>query len=307
MRISVLVVLLFMLIAGRARAEEVPTVDLGGCPLFDADVARRAILAELTVPAGQRSRLAELRIVITCPDADGALVEILSRGAPLREHVAFGDLVGAQRVRLVALVVAELIAPHTDPGRPGRTPADAATPPDGHVMRAALVHELGAGVVAGWSGAEFSAGGSLELWVGAAASRWAGHLALVGLSRAHQSLPPGSVSWTRPRATLGARYRLAQGERLSLDLRADAVAAVLVLSGEGFSANQTAFAFDPGLSGGVRVDLPWGRWTFFVEASALGWWRGQRAQVTGLAGSILLPREELSLQVGLTVDLGRAD
>jgi hypothetical protein len=272
-------------------------------------------LAELTVPAAQRARLAELRIVITCLDADGALVEIRSSGAPLRssgaplrEHIAFGDLVGAQRLRLMALVVAELVAPHTDSGRAGSTVAislGAAPPPARRVTRAALIHEMGAGVVAGWSGAEITGGGSIELWVGPDASRWAGHLSLLGLSSEHQSLPPGSVSWTRPRGAIGGRYRLVHGRHLSIDLRADAVAAVLIVSGDGFSANETAVAFDPGLSGGARLNVPWGRWTWFLEASALGWLRGQRAEVMGLGRSLDLPRAEALLHVGLTVSLGQ--
>jgi hypothetical protein len=300
--------LLLILIAGRARAEEVPTVDLDGCPLFDAGAARRAIWAELTVPAAQRARLAELRIVITCPDADGALVEIRSSGAPERQRFAFGNLVGAQRLRLMAVVVAELVARYTASDRPGNSVSSspgAATPPGRGVTRAALISEVGAGFVAGWSDAGITGGASVELWVGAAASRWAGHLSLLGLSSEHQTLPPGSVSWTRPRLAAGGRYRVARGDHVSIDLRADAVAAVLVLSGEGFTANETAVAFDPGLSVGARLDVPWGRWTWFLEASALGWLRGQRAQVTGLAETVDVPRGEVLLHVGLTVGLGQ--
>ncbi len=306
MKISALA-LLFILIAGRARAEEVPTVDLDGCPLFDADAARRAIWAELTVPATQRARLAELHIVVTCPDADGFLVEIRKSGALLRERFAFGDLVGAQRLRLMAVVVAELVARHTASDRAGAAAISpgAAPPPGRRVTRAALIHEMGAGFVAGWSGAEITGGGSVELWVGPAASRWAGHLSLLGLSSEHQSLPPGSVSWTRPRWAVGGRYRLARGHHLSIDLRADAVAAVLVVSGNGFSANETAVAFDPGLSGGARLNVPWGRWTWFLEASALGWLRGQRVEVMGLAETLDLPRAEALLHVGLTVSFGQ--
>ena len=306
MKISALA-LLFMLIAGHARAEEVPTVDLGGCPLFDADAARRAISAELT--AGQRARLAELHIVITCPDADGGLVEIRSSGAPLRKRFAFGELVGAQRMRLLALVVAELVALSAS-GQAESTVASApvaAPPSDRRVTRAALIHEMGAGFVAGWSGADITGGGSVELWVGPAASRWAGHLSLLGLSSEQQSLPPGSVSWTRPRGAIGGRYRLARGEHLSIDLRADAVAAVLVASGDGFSANETAIAFDPGLSGGARLNVSRGRWTWFLEASAVAWLRGQRAQVMGLANVVELPRGEALLHLGLTVRLGQDD
>jgi hypothetical protein len=297
--------LLVVLVAGDARAEEVPSIDLDGCPLLDADAARRAIAAELTVPPAQRARLPELRIVITCPDADGALVEIRASGAPLYQRLAFGDLVGAQRLRLMAVVVAELVAQHMDSERAGGPVAITPAPPP--VTRAALMTELGASFVAGWSAAAITGGGSLELWLGRVTSRWAGHLSLLGLSSAQQALPPGSVSWTRPRLAVGGRYRFAGGRHLSLDLRADAVGAVLVLSGAGFSANETALAFDPGVSAGVRVGVPWGRWTWFIEASALGWLRGQRAAVMGLADAIDLPRGEALFQVGLTVSLGQAN
>jgi hypothetical protein len=178
-------------------------------------------------------------------------------------------------------------------------------PPDRRVTRAAPIYEMGASFVAGWSGSEITAGGSVELWFGPGASAWAAHLSLLGLSSEQQALPPGSVSWTRPRWAVGGRYRLARGHHLSLDLRADAVAAVLVIWGDGFSANETAVAFDPGLSGGARLNVSWGRWTCFLEASALGWLRGQRAEVTGLAEALDLPRVEASLLLGLTARLGQ--
>jgi hypothetical protein len=178
-------------------------------------------------------------------------------------------------------------------------------PPDGRVTRTALIYEMGASFVAGWSGAQITGGGSVELWVGPAASAWAGHLSLLGLSSEHQSLPPGSVSWTRPRLAIGGRYRLAGGHHVSIDLRADAAAAALVLWGDGFSANETAVSFDPGLSGGARLNVSWGRWTWFLEASAQGWLRGQRAEVTGLAETVDLPRAETLLQVGLAASFGK--
>jgi hypothetical protein len=181
---------------------------------------------------------------------------------------------------------------------------DAPPPAERPVTRTPLVYELGASLVAAWSGTEATGGGSVELWLGPGASAWAGHLSLLGLSSEQQALPPGTVSWTRPRAAIGGRYRLARDQRVSLDLRADALAAALFLRGGGFSANETAVSFDPGLSAGARLDVSWGRWTGFLEASAVGWLRDQRAAVTGLAQAVDLPRAEALLQLGVTARLG---
>ena len=184
-------------------------------------------------------------------------------------------------------------------------PPEPPEPPERRVAESALVYELGAGLVAGWGGEGITGGGSLELWLGSAASSWAGHVSLLGLSSEHRSLPPGSVSWTRPRGAIGGRYRLGRGQGVALDLRADAIAAAVVLWGDGFSSNATAVSFDPGLSGGARLDVSSGRWTFFLEASALGWLRGQRAEVTGVAQAVDLPRAEVLLQLGVTARLGK--
>jgi hypothetical protein len=96
----------------RAAADETPTIDLGGCPIFDVRSARQAILAELMLAPAQRVHLGRIGIVVSCPEASAAVVEVTLApdGTPLRKRLEFGDLVGDQRLRLVALVVAELVA-----------------------------------------------------------------------------------------------------------------------------------------------------------------------------------------------------
>jgi hypothetical protein len=103
-----LVVLAVLVAALPARADEAPTIDLAGCLLFDAANARRAVRAELALPD---ERLDPVVITIVCPDSSAAIVEVATSptGVALRKRVAFGDLAGDQRLRLVALVVAELV------------------------------------------------------------------------------------------------------------------------------------------------------------------------------------------------------
>lgn len=87
--------LIALLVPATAHAE--PAVDLSRCDLFDPATATRAIRAEVAHPDG-------LSVTIDCPDPLTARVSV---GA-LTRQLDLGEVSAAQRLRLLALTVAEL-------------------------------------------------------------------------------------------------------------------------------------------------------------------------------------------------------
>lgn len=165
-----------------------------------------------------------------------------------------------------------------------------------------VAYEVAAGFLVGWEpGAGGSFGGTVEATVGPRESRWAGRVALSALSLQSQGFALGSVGWTRPSLSLGARLRLAR-ERVRLDLTVDALVALLVLRGDGFAgAVAESYDVDPGLDLGLRLGVRAGPLVPFVDLRGVGWLRQQTARVTGIAAGDDLPRFDLWLTVGLAV------
>jgi len=112
---------------GPAHADPAATIDLAGCRIFDPDEARRAIAAELTIPASARDKLDAVRVVVACPDATTTLIAVTPAppDGPLEKRLDLGELPEDLRLRLVALAVAELVAIAVDvvPDRAGAPPA----------------------------------------------------------------------------------------------------------------------------------------------------------------------------------------
>jgi hypothetical protein len=101
--------LVCVLHASTARAE-LPVIDLVRCETF-GDELRAAISAEIEAIAVERDvTIGDRTIVISCPDAVSAHIEIQPPPAsgPLTRRLHLGDIPDALRVRLIALATAEL-------------------------------------------------------------------------------------------------------------------------------------------------------------------------------------------------------
>ena len=98
-------------LAAAAIAQPAPALDLARCPNFNPIDARRAISAELTVPAEHAPHLDAVTIALACPDAITATVTVTPApdDGPLEKTLDLGDVPGELRLRLVALAVAELV------------------------------------------------------------------------------------------------------------------------------------------------------------------------------------------------------
>ncbi|HEV3031548.1 MAG TPA: hypothetical protein VG319_07875 [Polyangia bacterium] len=130
-------------------------------------------------------------------------------------------------------------------------------------------------------------------------------LALAADAARELPLGPGRVQWRRIAAALGPTLRLPSATTpWALDLYAEALVAGLLTTGAGFTHDFTDTSFDAGLGGGTRLFWrgrtvePW------VELDAGGWLRQQTAFATPGTPSVDLPRLELSLALGLSLNPG---
>jgi hypothetical protein len=102
--------LAFLLPASSARAEPPPAIDVARCETLGAEL-RGAITAEIDAIAAEREvSLGGRTIMVACPDAVNAVIEILPAPStgPLLRRLHLGDIPAGLRVRLVALATAEL-------------------------------------------------------------------------------------------------------------------------------------------------------------------------------------------------------
>jgi hypothetical protein len=138
-----------------------------------------------------------------------------------------------------------------------------------------------------------------ELVVG---SRWAAVLDIIATRSNSAALAPGSASWARHRIALGGRVTAASYGAFALDASGQVVAGLLVAAGSGFSADQTAASFDPGVAVGVRARLVENGWSLFAAANETAWLRANHLAVTGLS-QLDAPRHDLVMSLGLAVQL----
>ena len=169
--------------------------------------------------------------------------------------------------------------------------------------RSSLRYDTGAAFVASLAGSAFAAGGALDVALAPRAGHWMARLSLTGESLRAITLSPGHVDWTRAAVGLGPRLRLRARARWLFDVWAEALAALLVANGSGFVRNQQSFNFDPGIGGGVRVSLRYGRFAPFVGIGIAGWLRQQQLSVTATNNSVSVPRFEALFSAGAS--LGR--
>lgn len=127
---------------------------------------------------------------------------------------------------------------------------------------------------------------------------------------AERELPLGtaSVRWRRVSASLGPTLRVSPpGRPLVIDLHAEALAAWVSATGVDFSKDHAASAVDAGLGAGVRLSwrpehvvFPW------LEVGGAAWLRSPTAYTAPGDASIVLPRGEVLLAIGLAFGRGVA-
>jgi hypothetical protein len=269
------------------------------CPTPDAVGAALAKLGGLTsAGAGDRIALAAGDEGLTVRWLDGAGHERHTWRLP-RDGTC-------QELADAAALVVAVWAGHVDAGRVPSPQLPEAGPPVepraqlfASARRSRLAYEVAAALLVGWEpGAAASFGGSAVVTLGPRSSRFTARLALSAQSLQRHDIAIGRIGWTRPALSLGAQVRLARAA-LVFDLSIDAVAALLVLDGEGFHPTHQSYDFDPGLDVGVRLGYRL-RWvTPFVEARLVGWLRPQTAVLDGLGSRFDLPRIDLWMSVGL--------
>jgi hypothetical protein len=141
-------------------------------------------------------------------------------------------------------------------------------------------------------------GGALEAVAGPRAMGWGGRLAVSGLSPREVQLGDGQGRWQRVAVAPGVNYRLSPGPWF-IDLHVDALLSAARLEGRSFMVNLSAWVFEPGVSGGVRLGRRFGWLAPFVGVQALGWPGRQLLQSHRPDDEKLLPRVEGLFQVGL--------
>lgn len=282
---------------------------------------RLAILLPVGVAPGSPSSIDHARINVF----DGSLVIDLEASSGLRSvrrlaaNAPCGELADAAAVIIASLetqfrpeLQPFLVMPTPPPLPPplpsapppptGMPPSPAPASPTLAVTAAGPVSRLRWDVAAGFAGAvagpSFAPGGTIEATIGRAATGFGGWASLVGVGTSNLPLGPGQAAWTRPSLSVGAGYRLTRS-RWTFDVHADAVAALLVVNGKGFTVTRQQYDFDPGLGGGVRAAVHVGATALFLGARAVGWLREQRVFVDGLAAAAVLPRYEVLLTLGL--------
>jgi hypothetical protein len=161
-----------------------------------------------------------------------------------------------------------------------------------------LRYEASAAFLGALAGADFAPGAMAEVMVAPGRTNFAARVAVLGTGMRNQPLADGRVAWTRVSLAIGPAWRLGRG-RFVLDLHAEALAALLIVEGVGYSTTRQSFDVDPGLGAGARVAVRLGRFTPQVGVAVGGWLRQQQVHVTGTDLVAGLPRFEVFLSAGV--------
>ena len=130
-------------------------------------------------------------------------------------------------------------------------------------------------------------------------------LALAAGTERETPLGTGRVSWRRISAALGPNLRLGRAASPSVDLHAEVLAAALTATGSDFANDRSSDSLDPGVGAGIRGLLLGHALAPWLDVSASGWLREQRAFVTPDGTSVALPRLEVTVAVGLSLFTNR--
>lgn len=269
------------------------------CPSAEAVAAALKSLAPPTseTPVTIELRSTDAGMMIRFRDANGASAKRWLDAQPscAARAEAAAVVIAAYRLRLNDGTA--LRPPEMEPPEASSAEASASirrSPP----RRKPVAFEVSAAFVSAVaSDGAFAPGAAAGLALARPNGRFAAHLALTGTGERSIALGDGHARWTRLAIQIGALYRQRLGSWV-LDATADAVAALLLVEGDGFVDNRAATNFDPGLAAGLRIGRRWRGVTPFVGATATGWLRGQRVAANAVSSTVELPRFDALLTAG---------
>jgi hypothetical protein len=160
---------------------------------------------------------------------------------------------------------------------------------------------IGAGAVAGWQPDSVAPGGRIDATLGSVGRPWRARLSLAALANHTANLPPGQATWWRAYLAPGVDYALPAGQRWQMVAGASGVVGVMTAHGSGYSVDHSTRSIDLGVEATLRAELRLGSVRPWLGAGLLTWLRRQTLDVTGTAGSTLLPRLEPWLALGAEV------
>jgi hypothetical protein len=266
-------------------AAAVPVTGGSTCPRpeeVSAELAR--ILPSSGPTAGPSARLEQsgsgLRIELF--DAAGALV-----GKRVLEGSArCADLAAASAV-VIATWVAGL-APTAPPVEPPAAPPPSALPAP---ERLPYSFELGVGALGSYSNG-FGLGVEICAALTPESGAYGAQVSVAALGAHDLSLGAGTATWQRFALGLGAHRRFRPGS-WKIDVKADAVGALLAVAGDENNPEASSTRFGPGLSVGARATAEPGLW---FGAFATGWLKGEEV---AWGAHPKLPQFEVFLAAGV--------
>jgi hypothetical protein len=125
-------------------------------------------------------------------------------------------------------------------------------------------------------------------------------MTLLGEAPRDLRLGSGRAAWGRSALGAGLGYRF-RPARFVLDVRAEALLALLYVQGRGFDQTSRSFDVDAGLGCAARGGVQLGAVQPFVSVELAGWLRPEQAiaRQGGAMVSANLPRIEVLLALGL--------
>ena len=157
---------------------------------------------------------------------------------------------------------------------------------------------IGVAAMGGWQPGSIAPGARLDALLGTASGAWRARLSVAGLGTHAESLAPGQARWWRLYFALGADYAFPLGRRWDLAAGAAGVLGVATVQGASFTSDRTTRTTDVGVELMLRVDLRLGAVRPWMGLAVVTWLRQQTLEVTGTAGSLVLPRAEPMIALG---------
>jgi len=160
------------------------------------------------------------------------------------------------------------------------------------------------GTVISEAAGSIAPGVSLGLAVGPRRGRWTARISATGAAAHKAPLGPGEISWNRWWAAAGIGRTMGTGP-INVDIEAAAVGGAVVVTGRGFTNNETVMRPDVGLSLGARLNWRAGSIDPWVGVWLDIWPLDQEARVAGWPTGRPLPRFEPRIGIGITALIWR--